>query len=299
MAKEVDSAAARRAAQQARHMNRVSQAAQQQQQGKMSIGQGVANSSSPFNQILQERMETFDPARTAKLPDTPEEKREERTKEKSSTRRGKQAPQRQAGEEKVRETTHRDSREQSDSKEQKGKSDQKDSAQHAKEADQRVVSKQGQRDSGGGQQGRGQEGQQGAGQQAEAGAAKGESQQARPDTSKPMMTQMEGLGKPPAAAKASKAHVPKTLPKEVMQQIVSYARLMVRPGGEKEMELALRDEVFKGLRLRIVTKQGKIEATFITSSPDVRNLFQAQKRAIAQALEEKGLEVEGINVIMT
>lgn len=96
-----------------------------------------------------------------------------------------------------------------------------------------------------------------------------------------------------------KPEVPKTLSKAVLDQIVHYSRLMTHTDGDKEMEMQLKEEIFKGLKLRIRLKEGKVMATFITQTETVRNLFQSQKSAISKALEEKGIVVSSLNVIIS
>lgn len=102
-----------------------------------------------------------------------------------------------------------------------------------------------------------------------------------------------------AASAKAKSEVPRTLSKAVLDQIVQYSRLMIRTDGDKEMEMQLKEEIFKGLKLRVRLKEGKVMATFITQTEAVRNLFQTQKSEITKALEEKGIVVSSLNVIIS
>jgi flagellar hook-length control protein FliK len=95
-----------------------------------------------------------------------------------------------------------------------------------------------------------------------------------------------------------KSEVPQTLPKPVVDQIAQYVQLVVRKDGEKELDITLHEKVFRGLRLRAAVVRGKVEATFLTSNPEVRDLFNSQKVALRQALAEKGFDVREIHVIM-
>ena len=297
MAKEIDNPASREAARQA-------QRAQQSRkvQGKNVMGIGAKPTQSQFGQILQERMTPARPM-TPDTMETKEERAEERQAEPRDVRKAKESAQREAIQERVGERRRDEGRDQSDSRDSKGGA-KKDSSQHAKEAEQRVVAKQGRGDSSGGkEQGTGKEGRQGAGQQpggrGDAGTAKAAKGRARPEA-KPAWAQgamAAGLGGAKPSAQAAKA--PRTIPQRVVDQIVQYARLTTKKDGEHEMELALHEEIFKGLRLRITTKKGKIKATFVTSSRDVRDLFLSEKRRLHHELTENGLEVEGIDVIMT
>ncbi|QQR79686.1 MAG: flagellar hook-length control protein FliK [Deltaproteobacteria bacterium] len=102
-----------------------------------------------------------------------------------------------------------------------------------------------------------------------------------------------------SAPDVKNAQLPRTLNKAVLDQVVQYARVMTKTDGDKEMELQLKEDVFKGLRLRVRMKDGKVMATFITHSESVRNLFQSQKAEISKALEEKGIVVSSLNVIFS
>ncbi len=86
--------------------------------------------------------------------------------------------------------------------------------------------------------------------------------------------------------------------KEMLDQIVQYCRLVTRTDGDKEMEMQLHDAVFKGLKIRVAMKNGKVDATFVTESGDLRGLFEAHKSDIRSTLAEKGIDVGAINVIM-
>lgn len=93
-------------------------------------------------------------------------------------------------------------------------------------------------------------------------------------------------------------HLSQTLPKALIDQIVQYCRLVTRTDGDKEMEMQLHENIFKGLRLRVVLKEGKISVSLLASSDEVRGFFQARKQEMQESLMEKGIEVKAIDVIM-
>ena len=99
-------------------------------------------------------------------------------------------------------------------------------------------------------------------------------------------------------ASETRAKTPTVFSKALLDQIVRYVRLLTRADGEKEMEVSLHEKVFKGLRLKVATAGSRVEATFMTPSEEVRELFLAHRREIEQTLKEKGIEVRKINVIM-
>lgn len=111
-------------------------------------------------------------------------------------------------------------------------------------------------------------------------------------------TKLAQAAKQSAAATQSKIPTPRILSKAVIDQIVQYVRLITRPDGEKEIDLTLHGQIFKGLKLRVALVQGKVEATFVTGSEQVQALFNSQKGALQAALAEKGIDVRQIDVIM-
>lgn len=100
------------------------------------------------------------------------------------------------------------------------------------------------------------------------------------------------------AALLKQARTAQLLTKALVDQLVQYCRLVTRTDGDKEIDMHLHEAVFKGLRLKVSMVRGKIEATLITQSEEVRDLFQGQKADLHKALAEKGIDVRSINVIM-
>lgn len=98
------------------------------------------------------------------------------------------------------------------------------------------------------------------------------------------------------AAKPQRA--PEVLSKAVLDQIVQYCRLTTKTDGDKELEMQLHEVIFKGLKIRVSVTEGKVDATFVTQSEEVKKLFNSQKNEIRKALAEKGIEVKNINVIV-
>lgn len=299
MAKPIDNSASRQMMRRAQKVQKPASS----HEGKTYMQIGVAKSQpSPFGQILQNRMggqrtSVYHQESMESKEERPEERRSESRESKSKG--AKEAAQREcAVSERVREPRSREERrEQSNSRDSKSGGEKKDSAQHAKNAEQRVVSKQEGRGGSGQESGKG--GRRGAGAQVSTASSKAATQQSRPEA-RPMFAGAPITQGPSGEGMAAKSSpVPKTIPQRVLDQIVSYARISSKKDGETEMELALHEEIFKGLRMRITSKNGKIKATFVTSSRDVRELFLTEKHVLQRELTENGLVVEGINVIIT
>lgn len=191
----------------------------------------------------------------------------------------------------------------------KGRSSSGDSVSRAKEAEHRVIGRasvserrshgEGKGSAGQGGPGTGGQGRRG---RAEAAFLTGSSAKkiggnalSRMDAFQTLLESVSGRSLP-RADKASK--LPPIFNKALLDQIVRYCRVVTKTDGEKEIELELNEKIFQGLRLRVSSKDGEMLATFETRSPEAHALFQAHKNDLKQVLQEKGIAVRSINVIM-
>ncbi len=101
------------------------------------------------------------------------------------------------------------------------------------------------------------------------------------------------LKQPSVAGKSPMKEIPKIL----LDQIVQYCRLTTKTDGDKEFDLQLHENIFKGLRLKVALVKGRIQATFMTSSSEVCQLFEAHKSSLKELLTQKGIDVASIHVI--
>ncbi len=90
--------------------------------------------------------------------------------------------------------------------------------------------------------------------------------------------------------------IPKQLSQEILNQLVRYVRIGLNKEGNKEIELDLHKEVFKGLRLRLTANHGKVSVHFLTANSDVRELFKRETSKIEGALVARGIAVQEIKV---
>lgn len=95
----------------------------------------------------------------------------------------------------------------------------------------------------------------------------------------------------------SKTKIPRALSQEILQWIVKSVRIGINGEGAKEIQCDLAPEIFKGLRLRVAAKNGKVAVTFGTGDEETRRLFLYEAPKIRKALEEAQIAVETINVI--
>lgn len=237
---------------------------------------------SPFDQVLQQgRM----PPRTPMLPQPAN--REERDTE---------AQRRRAERDKPRERSrHKDDDHGTTRSARSEKGRQSEGPQH------RVVEKHGEREQQGEQQ-RDQRGGHGSGGHAGHGGGGGSRAKAGV-RSEAYAKSREALGQ---AAKSEFQHTlllaraPVALPSKQMQQLVNLLVQSIRVGknelGDAELQLVFQTAIFKGLRLRLQDKGGKVAVTFSSHDPGVRALFARERKRIVAALQERGVVVDEVTV---
>lgn len=90
--------------------------------------------------------------------------------------------------------------------------------------------------------------------------------------------------------------LPKTFSQEILNQLVRYVRIGLNKKGQKEIQIDLHQNVFKGLALRVSADHGKVNLHFLTADRGVQALFEREKPAIQEALRQKGIAVGEIRV---
>ncbi len=100
------------------------------------------------------------------------------------------------------------------------------------------------------------------------------------------------------AAHLKKADVPNALNAQHIQQIVNkvlqYFRIKKMATGETELQIGFHEEIFKGLRLRLVQKNGRVSLHILSGEGDVRRLFEKSRSRIEKALTDKGIKLSQI-----
>ncbi len=97
---------------------------------------------------------------------------------------------------------------------------------------------------------------------------------------------------------SAKSTLPTELPKPLLDQMVRYCRLMTKGNGDKEMEFQLKEDMFRGMRIKVALSNGKISATFLSAHEDIKSYFQSHKNELMMALAEKGVEVKSVSVMI-
>jgi hypothetical protein len=86
------------------------------------------------------------------------------------------------------------------------------------------------------------------------------------------------------------------IPTEVVDKIVAQARFGLNAEGAHEFQIDLKHDVFKGLKLSITTKDGKVSIKMTAENADVQKNFESKANDLASALAAKGLNVTGVSV---
>ncbi|MBI2343189.1 MAG: hypothetical protein HYV02_02450 [Deltaproteobacteria bacterium] len=95
--------------------------------------------------------------------------------------------------------------------------------------------------------------------------------------------------------------VPAALDRGQLQRVVNLLVQSIRLGknevGAEELAIVFHASIFKGLRLRLQSKDGKVTIDCESAESDVRALFLREQGRIRAALERKGVVVAQIRVV--
>lgn len=100
------------------------------------------------------------------------------------------------------------------------------------------------------------------------------------------------LSKAMTAANAGQA----VLTQQVLNKIVQYVRIGINQKGEKEIQIDLHERIFRGLKLRVIARGGKVGVHLNTGDSKGREVLEKNADAIRSALEKKGIDVDEILV---
>jgi hypothetical protein len=83
---------------------------------------------------------------------------------------------------------------------------------------------------------------------------------------------------------------------ELAQKIVERVRVGTNAAGRVEFQIDLRNDVLKGLSVKVSSHNGRIKAVFVGSDRDVLKLIEDQRVALTQALSARGLSIEELKI---
>lgn len=86
------------------------------------------------------------------------------------------------------------------------------------------------------------------------------------------------------------------LAQQILNKLIQYVRIGINRKGEKEMRIDLHERIFRGLKLRVIARGGKVGVYFSTMDRRGRKVLNDSKDEISRALEDKGIEVDEIVV---
>ncbi len=86
------------------------------------------------------------------------------------------------------------------------------------------------------------------------------------------------------------------LTQQVLNQLVQYVRIGLNRKGEKEIQIELHERIFRGLKLRVIARDGKVAVHLKATDAAGRKALQENTEAISKALKQKGIEVDEILV---
>jgi hypothetical protein len=86
------------------------------------------------------------------------------------------------------------------------------------------------------------------------------------------------------------------LSQQVLNKIIQHVRIGINRKGEREIQIDLHERIFRGLKLRVTEKGGKVNVHFQMVDKKGRALFEKNADAIRDALTSKGIDVEEITV---
>lgn len=252
----------------------------------------------------------LDLARDARLADTkqkekPREKNEpsrfdhilEQSKQQVTRQQSSQPLQQRASDEGAKEARRREEfrdRQQDqrrDKEEGDGEKRKAEGTREGKAGEQKIVAKASIRERQGGQGGDGGRGGSGAGNERKSAAAV-----LKKDGAKQGI--LAAAGRFSAELKAKLAQVARSpqLPQEIINQLVQQIRLGLNMKGEKEIQIDLQEKIFRGLKLRVTSREGKVAIAFRTADLPSRDLFISNKEALRESLEKKGIHVDEISI---
>ena len=87
------------------------------------------------------------------------------------------------------------------------------------------------------------------------------------------------------------------LSQSIMNQIVQTVKFGLNQAGEKEIQLRFQEQVFRGLKMRVSKKDGKVVVQFIANDRKTRETFLREQPKLLAELKKKGIDIEELTVV--
>ncbi|HPW45441.1 MAG TPA: flagellar hook-length control protein FliK [bacterium] len=99
-----------------------------------------------------------------------------------------------------------------------------------------------------------------------------------------------------SAMKADDPSKNPAMSQQVLNKIVQYVKIGINKQGEKEIQVDLHERIFRGLKLRVIARGGKVAVRFASTDPKSREVLEKNRDGIQKALKDKGIDVEDIEI---
>lgn len=86
------------------------------------------------------------------------------------------------------------------------------------------------------------------------------------------------------------------LTQKVLNKIIQYVRIGINRKGEKEIRLDLHERIFRGLKLRVVAREGKVGVFLKTGDAKGREALNKNRDALLKALNDRGIDVDELEI---
>ncbi len=80
----------------------------------------------------------------------------------------------------------------------------------------------------------------------------------------------------------------------ILDKIIQFAKVGINHDGDKEIQLELNEKICKGMKLRIISKKGKVHAEFKTDKEDVKQVLHSHNEKLLSRLKRKGIDIDEI-----
>jgi len=87
------------------------------------------------------------------------------------------------------------------------------------------------------------------------------------------------------------------LSQKLLDKLVQYVKVGMNKEGEKEIHLELDGKRFRGLRLKVTSKDGKVAVLLNAQDPKMKKMFEDQQDQILSALEKGGVDVASLHIV--
>jgi hypothetical protein len=90
--------------------------------------------------------------------------------------------------------------------------------------------------------------------------------------------------------------VERSLPRQVIDEVVQAVRVGVNRAGDKELQFDLKSNVLDGMTIRVSIHEGKVVTILEAASRDVKDKLESHVGELMHTLTQKGLQVANVEV---